>query len=234
MTSPEANSGVALIVGASRGLGLGLAREYLGRGWRVIGTVRDRAARTGLHALAEEGGPLEIESVDIAVPETVAALRRRLEGRSLDLLFVNAGIGNGPAETVRDTTTEEFVRLMLTNALGPMRIVEDYALLVRPGGTIAVMSSMLGSVSLNDRATWEVYRASKAALNMMMRSYVVRQRGPHTLLCVAPGWVRTDMTGPEAALDVGTSVRGIADVIARRAGTPGLAYVDYRNTVIPW
>jgi NAD(P)-dependent dehydrogenase (short-subunit alcohol dehydrogenase family) len=225
-----------LVVGASRGLGLGLVREYLRRGWRVIGTVRDGGRPGALHALAaEQPGRVEIETVDITRPEQVAALRARLDGRRIDLLFVNAGISNGPGETIATVSTEEFIRVMVTNALSPMRVVETLADLVPPRGTIAVMSSGLGSVANNDRGGWEVYRASKASLNTLMRSFAARHRDdPRTLLTIAPGWVRTDMGGPSAELDVETSIGGVADAIAARAGQPGLAYLDRTGRVVPW
>jgi len=236
---PESASTI-LVVGASRGLGLGLVREYLRRGWRVVGTVRDSgrdpARPTALHALAaEQPARLAIEIVDITRPDQVAALRARLDGRRIDLLFVNAGVSNGPAETIATVSTEEFMRVMLTNALSPMRVVEALADLVPPSGTIAVMSSGLGSVANNDRGGYEVYRASKASLNTLMRSFAARHSDdPRTLLTIAPGWVRTDMGGPAAALDVETSIRGVADTIAARAGQPGLAYLDHAGRIVPW
>jgi NAD(P)-dependent dehydrogenase (short-subunit alcohol dehydrogenase family) len=227
---------LALVVGASRGLGLGLVREYLHRGWRVIATVRDPGQRTPLHDLkAEAGDALEIEGVDINVPDQVAALRRRLDGRPLDLLFVNAGVANDPGEKVGAVSTEEFTRVMVTNALSPMRVVEVFADLVRPGGAVAVMSSGLGSVGGNTQGGYEIYRASKASLNTLMRSFAARQgNDSRTLLAIAPGWVRTDMGGSSAPLDVETSTRGIADVIAARQGKPGLAYLDYRGETVAW
>lgn len=224
-----------LIVGASRGLGLGLAREYAARGWRVIGTVRATTPTTGLHVLAAEiGSRVQVERVDINVPEQVLALRQRLDSDKIDLLFVNAGISNGVTETVGQTSTEEFTRLMVTNALSPLRVIEAFADLVPPDGTIAAMSSGLGSVTNNTRAGWEIYRASKAALNTMLRSFSVRSGDGRTVLAVVPGWVRTDMGGPSAPLDIGTSVRGMVEAIAARRGQPGSAYVDYQGNDVPW
>lgn len=96
----------ALIVGASRGLGLALADEYLKRGWRVVGTVRG-TAKTGLHELAERAaGRLEIETIDIVQQEEIAALKKRLGGRVFNLLFVNAGVTNNPAETIAEVSTD--------------------------------------------------------------------------------------------------------------------------------
>jgi NAD(P)-dependent dehydrogenase (short-subunit alcohol dehydrogenase family) len=124
---------------------------------------------------------------------------------------------------------------MVTNALSPMRVVEAFADLVRPSGTIAVMSSVLGSVGGNTDGGMEVYRASKASLNTLMRSFAARRKGDsRTLLCVHPGWVRTSMGGSEAPLDVETSTRGIADVIAKHQGKPGLAFLDYKGETVAW
>ncbi len=225
---------LALIVGASRGLGLGLAREYASRGWRVIGTVRSDK-RTGLHDLADASqGRVTIETVDINIPEQVATLRKRLDGQKIDLLFVNAGVANGPGETLPQSSREEFERLLVTNAWSPMRFIESFAELVPQTGVIAAMSSGLGSVANNTRAGWEIYRASKAALNTMLRSFAVRAGAGRTVLAVTPGWVRTDMGGPDALLDVATSACGMADSIAARRGQPGAAYVDYQGNDVAW
>ena len=95
------DTGTVLIVGASRGLGLGLARAYARGGWRVIGTVRSASPATGLHVLADETKDrVRVEMVDINMSDQVAALRERLAGERLDLLFVNAGISNGAGETL--------------------------------------------------------------------------------------------------------------------------------------
>jgi NAD(P)-dependent dehydrogenase (short-subunit alcohol dehydrogenase family) len=225
----------ALIIGASRGLGLGLAKEYLKRGWRVVATARG-SAQTGLHALAKQaGGKLEIATVDINEPAQIGALREHLEGRAFDLLFVNAGVANDPGETVGDISVEEFIHVMVTNALSPMRVIEAMLALVRPTGTIGVMSSGLGSVADNDSGGFEVYRASKAALNTLMRSFAARHAtDPRTLLLIAPGWVRTDMGGPHADLSVEESINGVVDTISKQSGTVGLHYLDYRGHTIRW
>jgi len=155
----------ALIVGASRGLGLALAREYLQRGWHVVATVRDRLQHTGLHDLqAEIGDKLRIEYIDITHADQIAQLRQRLQTDRFDLLFVNAGVTNDPEETIAQVSTDEFNRVMTTNALAPLRVIEQMMDLVTPNGQVGAMSSQLGSVELNTDGGWEVYRASKAAL----------------------------------------------------------------------
>ncbi|MEU1072972.1 MULTISPECIES: SDR family NAD(P)-dependent oxidoreductase [unclassified Streptomyces] len=224
----------ALIVGASRTLGLGLAAEFLRRGWDVIGTVRG-SGRTGLHDLAEDsGGRLTVESLEMTEPEQIAALRDRLEGRTLDLLFVNAAITRGDLP-IGEVPTEMFTEVMSTNALGPMRVVETLGPLVAPTGTIGVMSSDQGSISLNTRGGQDLYRASKSALNQLMRCYAARRADDtRTLLLMDPGWVRTDLGGPDAELSVEESVPGVAETIERRQGKPGLHFLDHQGQVVPW
>jgi NAD(P)-dependent dehydrogenase (short-subunit alcohol dehydrogenase family) len=224
-----------LLIGASRGLGLALAKEYLDRGWHVVATIRS-TTKTALHELAEQsGGQLEVEVVDINYPDQVSALRKRLALRRFGMLFVNAGVKNDDRETIADVTTDEFVRVMVTNALSPMRVIETLQDVVLPTGAIAIMSSGLGSVADNQNGRYEVYRGSKAALNTLMRSFAARHKDdPRTLLLLAPGWVRTDMGGPQALLSIEESIPNLANAIAAQGGKAGLQYLDYLGRTVPW
>lgn len=224
----------ALFLGASRGLGLGLVRQHLARGWRVVATLRQRSEE--LERLrAGHGDRLRIETVDINHPDQVEALRDRLRGERFDLLFVNAGVSGGSDPTASQTPHEEFVRVLTTNAYSPVRAADTLQGLVKPDGTIAFMSSILGSVGSNESGGYEVYRASKAALNTLARSFAARQEEKgRAVLLLHPGWVRTDMGGPQAPLDVETSTKGLTEVLASRQGRGGVAYLDYQGQQIPW
>ncbi len=233
--APSAAARRVLLIGASRGLGLALASQWAREGREVVATVRS-AGRTPLRDLADaDPAHVEIETLDITEPAQIAALHDRLAGRVFDLLFVNAGVTAQPEGTVAQTSVEEFTRVMVTNALSPLRVIETLQDLVEPAGTIGVMSSGQGSVANNERGGHEVYRGSKAALNTFMRSYAARHSGePRTLVLMAPGWVRTDLGGADARLSIDESIPRVISTIDSLHGRSGLHYVDYLGRTVPW
>jgi NAD(P)-dependent dehydrogenase (short-subunit alcohol dehydrogenase family) len=225
-----------LIIGASRGLGQAMAAGFLKKGWNVVGTVRDGAGRTLLHDLADGfPGRLEIEVLDINEPTQLTSLRQRLSGRSFEMLFMNAGTTSNEQVPIGQVPTEDFVSVMVTNALSPMRVIEALQDLVSPAGLIGAMSSGQGSISNNTTAMREVYRGSKAALNMFMRSFAVRQSGTaRAFVLMAPGWVQTALGGPGARLTIEESVPNLVDVLLAKRERPGLEYLDYLGRTVPW
>lgn len=228
-----ANDLTALIIGASRGLGAGLTRELAGRGWHVVATQRKAAPE--LAAIAADNPSVTIETVDIDDAAAVSALAGRLAGRSFDLVLVNAGV-SGPEHGVADqATADELAALMMTNAVAPVRTARALLPLIRDGGTVAFMSSILGSVALRTHAVAELYSASKAALNSLTRGFAAQDVAGRNIgvINIHPGWVRTDMGGAGADIDVATSVAGMADMLAANTG-PGHRYLDYQGQTLPW
>jgi NAD(P)-dependent dehydrogenase (short-subunit alcohol dehydrogenase family) len=224
-----------LIIGASRGLGLAIAGEYLRRGSRVVATIRRSGAEALLQFANDTGGHMDVERLDTTAVDQVQALRQRLAGRTFDLLLINAGVTHDQALTAGDISTEEFTHVMVTNALAPMRVIEALDDLVADDGTIAVMSSGQGSVAGNTGGGWEIYRASKAALNQLMRSYAARHHAnTRTLLLLAPGWVRTDLGGPKAASSIEESVPPLVTTVDAQRRRPGLQYIDRQGQTVAW
>lgn len=221
----------ALIVGASRGLGLGLVETFLARGWRV--TATQRSPSPGLASLASDA--LTVETADIDDDAAVSGLHGRLSGRSFDLIFVVAGVATQAHEPLHAVPREVAAQVYLTNAISPVRFAETFLDRLAPQGVLAFMSSILGSVGLNEAGGWENYRASKAALNTLVRSFEIRHREAGLgVVLMHPGWVRTEMGGEEADLDVTTSVTGMADVIEGRLGETGCVYLDYAGKTLDW
>lgn len=223
-----------LLIGASRGLGFALAETMLKRGYQVVATGRAHSTDKLAQLAARYTQQLTVETVDITDPEQVRALHQRLAGTEFDMLFVNAGVKNDDRETIADVSTEEFTRVMVTNALSPLRVIETFKDRVSASGTIAVMSSGQGSLTNNTNGNYEVYRGSKAALNMFMRSFAARHQDARTLLLMAPGWVQTDMGGPEARLTIDESIPNLLNTMETYAGRTGLHYLDYLGRVVPW
>lgn len=222
----------ALIIGASRGLGLGLVQRLREDGWNVTATVRD-ASRPG--ALKDVAG-VRIESLEMNDTALLDGLKQRVQGEIFDLVFVNAGV-MGPLpqdlETVQDTQIGD---LFMTNAVAPIRVARRLVGQIRENtGVLAFMSSGLGSVTSPDGNEICLYKASKAALNSMINSFVVElQRSDLSVLAMHPGWVKTDMGGENAEIDVLTSTRGMLDQINEQSGQGGLRFINYKGDALTW
>ena len=222
----------ALIIGASRGLGLGLVKTLLADGWHVTATVRNPQNAQALQAL----GNVRIEKLDMDDQQAVIALSQQLKGDVFDLLFVNAGVKGPDVQTPGGATLAEVGQLFFTNAVAPINLAQRFAGQVRAdSGVLAFMSSVLGSVTMPDSPDLALYKASKAALNSMTNSFVT-QLGDQklTVLSLHPGWVKTDMGGEGADIDVETSTRGLIDQVNAYSGKGGHHFVNYKGETIPW
>ncbi|AZC87060.1 Dehydrogenase [Pseudomonas chlororaphis subsp. piscium] len=227
MSTPK----TALIIGASRGLGLGLVQRLLDDGWQVTATVRNPQKAEALKAL----GPVRIEQLDMDDQQAVIALSQKLKGEVFDLLFVNAGVKGPDDQTPGKATLAEVGQLFFTNAVAPINLAQRFAPQIRPdSGVLAFMSSVLGSVTMPDAPELALYKASKAALNSMTNSFVTQLEQKLTVLSLHPGWVKTDMGGEGADIDVETSTRGLIEQINAYTGKGGHHFVNYRGETIPW
>ena len=211
-----------LIIGASRGIGLGLVREGAARGWSVTGTVRRESDAAAVVAAGGRAATLDMT-------DRPACARLHAETGPLDLLIVNAGVSQ-PDEP-DDATLGRFFD---TNAVAPVELGTLFLDRIVPGGTLAFMSSRMGSVALNTAGGLPLYRASKAALNSLTRSMVAGLQRPLTVVTLHPGWVQTDMGGVGADLDVATSAKGVTDAILSRHGQAGSFFLDHTGAELAW
>lgn len=219
----------ALIIGASRGIGLELVRQYLADGWRVIATARSEADCKRLAEMRAHSYQLDVASAD-----SIAALGWNLDGEIIDAIFLNAG-QFGPRHD-GFPTQQEFDTVMHTNVLAAMRllpVVAPMAVAVR--GKVAVLSSIMGSIGQRTGANATLYRASKAALNSVLKDISITF-GPKGVTCIAfhPGWVKTDMGGDGAEIEVGTSVTGLRATLAKAGLDANGTFLNYDGTPIPW
>ena len=228
---------LALVIGASRGLGLAYTRELAARGWKVIATARNPATAADLKALADgSGGAIEVEALDSKDRAELAVLAAKLAGRTLDLLMVVAGIA-GPTGDELGAPEDDIANVFLTNSVAPVRIAEALKGNVRDGsGVIAMITSGLGSVAAPPPMPGVMlYKASKAALNSMTRSFIMALgERKLTVLSVSPGWVRTDMGGPAAPLSVEQSATGVINLVEAKAGTGAHGFYGLQGETIPW
>jgi NAD(P)-dependent dehydrogenase (short-subunit alcohol dehydrogenase family) len=191
-----------LVTGANRGIGLEFARQYAADGWRVIACCRKPAEATDLH---EVQGDLRVEMLDLGDDGQITALARRLQGEPIDLLINNAGV-YGPSS---GTDTAAWLDVLRINCIGPLHLSQQLAdnVACSQRKLIVSLTSGMGSISGTDYGGYYMYRTSKAALNMAMKTLSLDLKGRRiAVVIVSPGWVKTDMGGKGAPLTPGESV----------------------------
>lgn len=219
----------ALVIGASRGIGRELVRQLLADEWKVFATARSAAALADL----EQAGAHALK-IDVTKPESLAELSWKLDGEAIDLALYVAGVlptWDGASEP---PTADAFNATMQANVLGAMQALPLLAPLVAAArGKFVFVSSVLGSIAEAESSLAWVYRASKAALNMAV--YSARHDYPDlTLAVIHPGWVRTDMGGPNATTSVEDSVQGMLTQIGRLTAADSGAFVGFDGRELPW
>ncbi len=222
----------ALIVGASRGIGLEFTRQYLAEGWRVFATFRSEADRIRLRDMGAQTLKL-----DVLEPGDLAGMSWQLDGETVDVMVMNAGIyGPRTSHIQKPPTDQEFDQVMRTNLLSAMRLMPLVGpLLNRTRGTLAFVSSRMGSIAETSASYGMLYRVSKAAVNMVGRlAHTDLSPQGIRVISLHPGWVRTDMGGPNADVDVDASVAGMRRVIGEVVAFPSGGFYDYRGQSLAW
>lgn len=232
-----------LIIGAERGLGLGLARIFFNSGWNVTATARTGDDCADLVAVgSSDPARLSVAYIDVTRAEQIPEFKTRLGDSAFDIVFLVAGIYGPLHNSVLEASDDELLHIMLTNCFGPARLARHLLnRLVYPGGTLAFMSSHRASIEMNvePKLPLELYRASKVALNMLARGiYADHAAEGLTVLSLHPGWVATAMGTldgtVEAEIEVEESVNGLYRVLDQHAGSGENLYIDWTGAKLPW
>ena len=220
-----------LITGANRGIGLEYAKQLSAKGYMVIGTARNPAEAEELEVVADR-----VEQLDVTDPASVAGLADRLDGVPIDILINNAGIFERDDVTIDKVDYDMMERTFAVNTLGPLRVTQALLPNLRAGQgkTIISMTSGLGSIEKSN-GRWYAYRASKSALNQINKIWSV-ELASDGFLCVVlhPGWVQTDMGGPNATYTPEESVSGLVEVIEGLGPEDNGRFYDLKGESIPW
>ena len=218
-----------LIVGASRGIGLEFVRQYRADGAAVSATARDDAGLARISELGAQALRLDVAASDaeLRLPDWAAA------GAPFDIVVHNAGI-YGPRRETPTPAGDDFDAVMRTNVLGAMRVLPSLAGALADGARLAVISSRMGSIASRDNATGTLYRASKAALNSVLKDAATSLAGRAVCVALHPGWVRTDMGGSGAALEVADSVASLRRTIAGLRVEDNASFFDHDGSPIAW
>ena len=229
MSTPGAAPLRVLVVGASRGIGLELVRQYRADGAAVTATARDAAGLQRLQALGARALQL-----DVASAAGASGLAWPIDGEAFDRVVLNAGVYGPRSQGLQTPTEAEFDAVMHVNVLGAMRVLPQVAEALAPGARLAVVSSRMGSIGTRASASGWLYRASKAALNSVLKDASLALAGRAICIALHPGWVRTDMGGTGADLEVATSAADIRRLLDGLTPVDHGGFFNHDGSPIPW
>ena len=230
------SSDCVVITGCSRGIGLELATQYAKAGWQVIATARQPEKSEVLLALEAAYEQVTVYPLDVCDDQSIAAFVVLLKGQAIDLLVNNAGV-YGAASEIGHLGRKQWREVLETNTISPLMLAQALLpnLALGRHKVIAMVSSKVGSVADNQSGGSYYYRSSKTALNQAMKSLSI-DLAPKGIKVVAlhPGWVMTDMGGPNALIDVQQSVAGLRKVLMALDESKSGLFYSYDGSEIPW
>jgi NAD(P)-dependent dehydrogenase (short-subunit alcohol dehydrogenase family) len=226
-----------LVTGANRGIGLELSKQFAEDGWQVLACCRNPADAAELQALSERGLAVETKALDVTNYAQMAALAEQLGNRPIDILLSNAGIYGSKGTGFGDVDAAEWRQVLEVNTIAPLMLVQAFVKQVAASQQklVAVISSKVGSIADNSSGGSYIYRSSKTAVNQVVKSLSIdlADRGI-SVISLHPGWVQTEMGGPNAEISTDESVSGLKGILQ----TAGLAqsghFVEYDGNDIPW
>ncbi|GAB6139366.1 SDR family oxidoreductase [Methylosoma difficile] len=227
-----------LITGANRGLGLEFCRQYAQAGWQVLAACRQPQKAHDLQRLAGLSPNLQLHALDVSDLAQIDALAEQLSGQTLDLLINNAGVyGDNNSNGFGQMDYAAWASVLEINCQAPVKMAEAFLPQLQKSqqALIANVSSLMGSISDNTSGGSIMYRSSKAALNAAMKSLAI-ELGKQNIgvITLHPGWVKTDMGGPNALIEAEASVAGMRTVLADFYLAQSGSFVKYDGTQLPW
>ena len=224
-----------VITGASRGLGLEFCKQYLLEGCKVYACCRSPESSPELLQLKQASSEqLETVPLDVTNPGQLSSLKHMLHGQVIDLLVNNAGI-YGRRLSFGEVAEQEWLEVLRVNTVAPLMVVQELVSLMANDGKILLMTSKMGSIAENTSGGSYIYRSSKAALNAVGKSLALdlAEKGISVAVC-HPGWVQTDMGGPNALIDAETSIKGLRKVVENLSPENSGQFYNYDGSLIPW
>ncbi len=226
-----------VITGCSRGIGLELACQYAEAGWRVIATAREPDVNPVLRQLAVNHARLSVHTLDVSRDDSIASFVRDLGGKPVDLLINNAGVYGTGGSDVGSLTRQEWRQVLEVNTLSPLMVIQALLPNLEAGELkiVGMMSSKVGSIADNSSGGCYYYRSSKAALNQVVKSLSIDLASQGIkVVALHPGWVQTQMGGPNALIDTQQSATGLRAVLAGLDTAGSGCFYSYDGTEVPW
>jgi NAD(P)-dependent dehydrogenase (short-subunit alcohol dehydrogenase family) len=224
-----------LITGANRGIGLEYVRQYAQAGHTVYATVRDVASAHELQALAARHSQVQVLALDVADITAIRALATQLSELTIDILISNAGIY--PPSRLGTTDPQEWLHAFQVNTLTTYYLAESFLTQLQRAeqGKVIAMTSKMGSITDNSSGGEYIYRSTKTALNMVVKSLALDLQPFNIAVALLhPGWVRTDMGGPNGLINTETSVAGLRKVIDELSAVRSGEFIAYDGKTVPW
>ena len=232
MTNPT-----ILITGANRGIGLELTEQFAEDGWQVLACCRNPADAGQLQALTERDLTIEIHALDVTNYQQMATLAVQLGSRPIDILLSNAGIYGSKGVGFGEVDAQEWRQVLEVNTIAPLMLVQTFVEQVAASQQklVAVISSKVGSIADNSSGGSYIYRSSKTAVNQVVKSLSIDLADRDiTVLSLHPGWVKTDLGGPNAEISTDESVSGLKNILQSAGLAQSGQFIEFNGSSIPW
>jgi NAD(P)-dependent dehydrogenase (short-subunit alcohol dehydrogenase family) len=230
-------SRTVVITGANRGIGFEFVRQCHAAGDRVVATYRSAERSEELLQLCKNNGSIDVQQLEVSDPRSVSEFGRWVlkQRVTINLLINNAGMGGGWQAGITDIDSQRMLHVIDVNAVGPLRVTQALLPAMDAGSTVVHISSLMGSIEDNESGNAMAYRASKTALNSVMKTMALEfEKTGMSTICFHPGWVRTELGGDDAPLMPEDSVAGMLKVISELTAEDNGSFLQYDGARLPW